>query len=54
MLHPLPRCPPLAPALTPGPTQAEEFHQQYLAKGGRFGQGQSTAKGCDDPIRCYG
>lgn len=34
--------------------RAEEYHQQYLAKGGRFGQKQSTAKGCNDPIRCYG
>lgn len=33
---------------------AEEYHQSYLAKGGRFGQAQSPAKGCDDPIRCYG
>jgi peptide-methionine (S)-S-oxide reductase len=33
---------------------AEEYHQQYLAKGGRFGQPQSTQKGCTDPIRCYG
>ncbi|KAJ6808203.1 uncharacterized protein M6B38_167590 [Iris pallida] len=34
--------------------RAEEYHQQYLAKGGRFGFGQSTEKGCNDPIRCYG
>lgn len=34
--------------------QAEEYHQQYLAKGGRFGFKQSTEKGCNDPIRCYG
>ena len=33
---------------------AEVYHQQYLAKGGRFGSGQSAAKGCTDPIRCYG
>ncbi|CAI6000578.1 unnamed protein product [Closterium sp. NIES-65] len=33
---------------------AESYHQQYLAKGGRFGMGQSAAKGCTDPIRCYG
>lgn len=33
---------------------AENYHQQYLSKGGRFGQGQSAAKGCKDPIRCYG
>ncbi|XP_060181476.1 peptide methionine sulfoxide reductase A1-like [Lycium barbarum] len=34
--------------------KAEEYHQQYLAKGGRFGFRQSTEKGCNDPIRCYG
>ena len=34
--------------------RAEEYHQQYLAKGGRFGRPQSPNKGCDDPIRCYG
>lgn len=28
---------------------AEEYHQQYLEKGG-----QSAAKQCTDPIRCYG
>lgn len=33
---------------------AENYHQQYLAKGGRGGRGQSAAKGCSDPIRCYG
>lgn len=33
---------------------AEEYHQQYLSKGGRYGQGQCSAKGCSDPIRCYG
>jgi peptide-methionine (S)-S-oxide reductase len=33
---------------------AEEYHQQYLSKGGRSGSGQSAAKGCTDPIRCYG
>lgn len=33
---------------------AEDYHQQYLQKGGRFGRGQSAAKGCTDPIRCYG
>ncbi|XWS36998.1 hypothetical protein CRYUN_Cryun19dG0005500 [Craigia yunnanensis] len=33
---------------------AEEYHQQYLAKGGRFGCKQSANKGCNDPIRCYG
>uniref|UniRef100_A0A7N0TJ95 peptide-methionine (S)-S-oxide reductase n=1 Tax=Kalanchoe fedtschenkoi TaxID=63787 RepID=A0A7N0TJ95_KALFE len=34
--------------------RAEEYHQQYLAKGGRNGQKQSAQKGCNDPIRCYG
>ncbi|XP_006288607.2 peptide methionine sulfoxide reductase A3 [Capsella rubella] len=34
--------------------RAEDHQQQYLSKGGRFGLGQSTAKGCNDPIRCYG
>eukprot|EP00741_Cyanophora_paradoxa_P017377 tig00020964_g16786.t1 len=34
---------------------AEEYHQQYLSeKGGRAGRAQSAAKGCNDPIRCYG
>ncbi|PRW57568.1 peptide methionine sulfoxide reductase [Chlorella sorokiniana] len=33
---------------------AEEYHQRYLEKGGRFGRGQCAAKGCNDPIRCYG
>jgi len=33
---------------------AEAYHQQYLARGGRFGAPQSTAKGCKDTIRCYG
>lgn len=33
---------------------AEEYHQQYLDKGGRNGRGQCAAKGCKDPIRCYG
>uniref|UniRef100_A0A2P2Q2V8 peptide-methionine (S)-S-oxide reductase n=1 Tax=Rhizophora mucronata TaxID=61149 RepID=A0A2P2Q2V8_RHIMU len=34
--------------------RAEEYHQQYLEKGGRFGFKQSASKGCNDPIRCYG
>ncbi|PSR93289.1 Peptide methionine sulfoxide reductase [Actinidia chinensis var. chinensis] len=34
--------------------QAEEYHQQFLAKSGRFGFQQSAEKGCNDPIRCYG
>jgi len=33
---------------------AEEYHQQYLEKGGRFGRPQSAAKGDTTPIRCYG
>jgi len=33
---------------------AEAEHQGYLFKGGRFGSGQSNAKGCNDSIRCYG
>ena len=35
-------------------TPAEDYHQQYLEKGGRFGKAQNATKGCDDPIRCYG
>ncbi|KAL2482584.1 Peptide methionine sulfoxide reductase A4 [Forsythia ovata] len=34
--------------------RAEEYHQQYLEKGGGKGLTQSAAKGCNDPIRCYG
>lgn len=36
--------------------KAEEYHQQYLEKGGGKGEGnkQSAQKGCTDPIRCYG
>jgi len=34
--------------------KAEDYHQQYLAKGGRNGSAQSPAKQCNDPIRCYG
>lgn len=34
--------------------RAEEYHQQYLEKGGGQGLKQSAAKGCTDPIRCYG
>ncbi|KAH7277080.1 hypothetical protein KP509_39G033500 [Ceratopteris richardii] len=33
---------------------AEDYHQQYLEKGGGFGVKQSAKKGCTDPIRCYG
>jgi peptide-methionine (S)-S-oxide reductase len=33
---------------------AEKYHQQYLAKGGRFGLGQDASKGSTAPIRCYG
>ena len=35
-------------------TIAEQYHQQYLEKGGRFNRPQSAAKSCNDPIRCYG
>ncbi|GMH48436.1 hypothetical protein TL16_g02209 [Triparma laevis f. inornata] len=35
-------------------TPAEDYHQQYLEKGGRNGEKQSAMKGCTDPIRCYG
>ncbi len=34
--------------------KAEEYHQQYLAKGGRNGLAQDPRKNCTDPIRCYG
>ncbi|KAI3927941.1 hypothetical protein MKW98_023542 [Papaver atlanticum] len=34
--------------------RAEEYHQQYLEKGGGRGCKQSANKGCNDPIRCYG
>ncbi|KAK7353945.1 hypothetical protein VNO80_19401 [Phaseolus coccineus] len=36
--------------------KAEDYHQQYLEKGGGKGESnkQSTEKGCTDPIRCYG
>lgn len=33
---------------------AEEYHQRYLEKGGRFSTPQSAAKGDTTPIRCYG
>lgn len=33
---------------------AEEYHHQYLEKGGRAGSKQSAEKGCTDKIRCYG
>lgn len=33
---------------------AEDYHQQYLSKGGRFGRPQSAEKGCTDTIACYG
>lgn len=33
---------------------AENYHQQYLVKGGRFGVPQSAEKNCDDEIQCYG
>lgn len=34
--------------------RAEEYHQQYLEKGGGRSTKQSAEKGCNDPIRCYG
>ncbi|KAL3649751.1 hypothetical protein CASFOL_006154 [Castilleja foliolosa] len=34
--------------------KAEEYHQQYLEKGGPNRSKQSADKGCNDPIRCYG
>lgn len=34
--------------------RAEEYHQQYLEKGGRGGMKQSAGKGCNDPIICHG
>jgi peptide-methionine (S)-S-oxide reductase len=36
--------------------QAEDYHQQYLSRGGinHSLKPQSAAKGCEDPIRCYG
>ncbi|KAK9793992.1 hypothetical protein WJX73_000208 [Symbiochloris irregularis] len=33
---------------------AEKYHQQYLAKGGRFSQPQDASKGATEKIRCYG
>lgn len=47
---------PIATEVRPADTfyDAEAYHQQYLAKGGRFGRPQSAEKGCDDTIRCYG
>jgi len=33
---------------------AEEYHQQYLEKGGRGGRPQSAEKGATETIRCYG
>ncbi|KAM7265931.1 hypothetical protein ACFE04_003614 [Oxalis oulophora] len=34
--------------------RAEEYYYQYLAKGSHFDFTQSTDKGCNNPIRCYG
>ncbi|EFN53814.1 hypothetical protein CHLNCDRAFT_25450, partial [Chlorella variabilis] len=31
---------------------AEDYHQQYLSRGGRFNRPQSAEKGCNDKIRC--
>ena len=35
-------------------TDAEEYHQYYLERGGRAGQAQDPRKTCTDPVRCYG
>lgn len=32
--------------------RAEEYHQQYLEKGGGKCLSQSAGKGCTDPIKC--
>jgi len=42
----------LKPAMAFWP--AEDYHQQYLEKGGRFGRGQDASKGSTEEIRCYG
>ena len=49
-------CPPALPACpqVDNYSEAEEYHQRYLERGGREGRAQSAAKGCSDPIRCYG
>ncbi|KAL3162171.1 hypothetical protein ABBQ32_009877 [Trebouxia sp. C0010 RCD-2024] len=33
---------------------AEDYHQQYLEKGGNYGRAQNAEKGATDKIRCYG
>lgn len=33
---------------------AENYHQQYLEKGGRFSRPQDASKGATEKIRCYG
>lgn len=33
---------------------AENYHQQYLEKGGRFSRPQNASKGATEKIRCYG
>ena len=33
---------------------AENYHQQYLEKGGRFARPQNASKGATEKIRCYG
>lgn len=33
---------------------AEDYHQQYLEKGGRNARPQNAAKGCAETLRCYG
>ena len=46
--------PPVACLQVDNYSEAEEYHQRYLERGGREGRAQSAAKGCNDPIRCYG
>ena len=53
----IPRCAVEVTRAADAPTPfwpAEAYHTRYLEKGGRFGRPQSAAKGCGDPIRCYG
>ena len=33
---------------------AENYHQQYLEKGGRFSRPHNASKGATEKIRCYG
>jgi hypothetical protein len=50
-------CQHVLPSPCPRPlvtARPQEYHQQYLSKGGRFSSPQSAEKGCKDKIRCYG